>query len=451
MKRFTSACLALASVGLTVAAPLAARPQYGGTLRVETDTAIRFANPASPTADARESAARARVLPLVFETLTRVGVDNQLEPWLATSWESDSAGQKWRFRLRGGVTLHDGSPLGPASVSSSLMSVENRWRITVISDDTLSIELPQPAPDLPWLLSDAGYSVIVRRPQSVTLGTGPFRLDRTTPSTATLRAHDMYREGRPFLDAIEIQMERPLGAQLADLEAGRADLVTIQAIDARRVTQRGMGIASSRPVELAALVFEPHRSGDDLAPLRRTLAAAINRESLASVLLQRHAEPAAGLLPSWLARPAAPSVPSRPATLSRPEVLALPLSQRELIVRADAADPAAQAIAERIAVDAREAGFSIKVQAPTGLAPRPDARIARVRVPATTPDRALAEVVRRLGLRQDGDLSAAVVVPVVHLAELYGTAERVLSWTARPVTPAGVWNLADVWLAGGRP
>src|SRR5262245_17242258 len=97
----------------------AARPHYGGTLRVEMPGVIRTFDPASAPADAAESAARSRVLPLVFETLVALDPAGGLRPLLATSWEHDAPSQRWRFRLRDGVTLHDGSHMQAAQVAAA--------------------------------------------------------------------------------------------------------------------------------------------------------------------------------------------------------------------------------------------------------------------------------------------------------------------------------------------
>src|SRR5262245_58165924 len=101
MTRSICACLALASAWLVVeAVPRAARPQYGGLLRVEMAATLRSLDPATPAADADEAAARARVLPLVFETLTRIDASAGLQPGLALAWEPDDRGARWRLRLR---------------------------------------------------------------------------------------------------------------------------------------------------------------------------------------------------------------------------------------------------------------------------------------------------------------------------------------------------------------
>jgi hypothetical protein len=159
---------------------------------------------------------------------------------------------------------------------------------------------------------------------------------------------------------------------------------------------------------------------------------------------------------------------------SRTTASALSLEQRQLTLRIDAGDPLAQAVAERVAVDAREADIIIKVQAPSGLAPRPDARLVRVGFDPTTPDRALAAVMTTLGSRttalatteaapaggapietvyriERALLDRDVIVPIVHLPVLYGLGERVESWKGPAVSPAGAWNLANVWLRSDMP
>src|SRR6185436_13822343 len=123
-------------------------------------------------------------------------------------------------------------------------------------------------------------------------------------------------------------------AQLSDLEGGRADVVAANALDARRITQRGLHVAASRPLDAIAVVFEPHRSTDTALAWRRTLSAAVNRASMSTVLLQRLAEPADALVPQWLSGYA--PLFDRGTTLSKAAIAALPLDQRELTLRVDA-------------------------------------------------------------------------------------------------------------------
>src|ERR1700730_17656598 len=158
MKRFISACLALASVCLAESAVHGARPRYGGMLRVEIDSTIRSLDPAATASDAGEAAARRRALGLVFETLVAAEADG-LRPVLATAWESDPRGARWQFRLRSGVQLHDGSPLESWQVATALRASEPAWTIAT-DGDTVVINTGEPIRDLPWVLADLRHAIV---------------------------------------------------------------------------------------------------------------------------------------------------------------------------------------------------------------------------------------------------------------------------------------------------
>jgi len=469
MKRFISACLALASLCLAGSAVHGARPQYGGTLRVEIDAAMRPLDPAAADIDAAGAAARRRGLGLVFEPLVAADADG-LRPVLATSWQSDARGARWRLRLRSNVRLHDGSLLESWQVATALRVSEPAWTIAT-DGDTVVINTVDPVRDLPWVLTDLHHAIVVRTAGGALLGTGPFQIDRLEPARLSLRAHDGYWDGRPFLDVIRIEMGRSRAVQLSDLEGGRADFVSATPLDARRLTQRGLQMAVSRPVDVIGVVFEPRRSAETSLTWRRTLSAAVNRPSMCAVLLQKLAEPADALVPRWLSGYAPLFALDPKSTLPRPAVAALPLDQRELTLRIDPSDAVAQAIADRIVVDGREAGFAVKVQAPAGLAPRPDARLVRVRVLSSSPERALAAVARQFATRDVEAIVAALltagapleavyqaeqklldqslVVPIVHVPEIYGLSDRVGTWNAPAVRASGEWNFANLWLRNG--
>jgi len=466
MKRFISPCLALASVYAAAASAGAARPQYGGTLRVQIEAALKTIDPSAPSSDSVEAVDRAHVSSLAFETLTAID-DTGLRPQLATSWEAEARGTRWRFHLRNGVRLHDGSPLEVWQVAASLRASEPSWKVAA-DGDSIVIDTEPPAADLPWALADQRHAIVIHGSGSTVTGTGPFRVERIDEARVSFRAHDAYWRARPFVDAIQIDTGRPLAAQLTDVEAGRADIVSVRPTDATRLTRRGLRVEASRPLELVALVFEPHRVSEASLARRRTFATtAFSREAVCSVVLQGYAVPARSFVPPWLSGYAPLiAVPDGPV-LSRTALAALPAADRDLIVRVDAGDAVSQAIAERIAADARERGFNVRVQAPVGLAPRADVRVVRIPVTPATPDRVLAEVTARLASRgwlasppaggttleatyraEQALIDRLVVVPVAHVPELVGLGERVGFSTVGAARSIVGWNLADAWLQG---
>jgi len=403
-----------------------------------------------------------QVYPLVFETLLAVNPSGGLRPMLATSWASDAAG--WHIRLRRGVRLHDGSLLDAAAVAAALRTRFPEWRITTADDELTIADGGVPA-DVPWALAHRGSVIAVRQVSGAWVGTGPFRVDRLDPGRLTLAAHTEHWSGRPFLDAIEVDLGRSRAAQLADLELGRLDLASLQPADVRRAEQRQRRSWTSKPLDLIALVFEPHRAADGGAPLRRTVAASFDRRAIARVVAQGQAEPATAVLPAWIGGYTLPETSG--SVLTRSAVAALSADQRTVVVRVPAGDAVSRAIADRLAVDAQQAGFSIVVQVPTGgLAPRADARLVRVAVDVTTPDRALAGIIAALGPRSQmsglsprpgtaveevARIEAAlaerrVLVPIVHLPEIAASASRVEDWAGPLILPDGTWDLANVWL-----
>src|SRR6185295_1099832 len=144
MTRFKPTFLAAASALLATVVLDAARPHYGGTLRIETT----------------DAAVMRRVNALAYETLVASDTPGALRPVLALSWQRDSGARRWTFRLRRGVKLHDGSTLQPSQVAEALRTAHADWQITP-GDDTVAIDAGGDAPDLPFELAEQGNAIIV--------------------------------------------------------------------------------------------------------------------------------------------------------------------------------------------------------------------------------------------------------------------------------------------------
>src|SRR5262245_62870721 len=111
--------------------------------------------------------------------------------------------------------------------------------------------------------------------------------------------------------------------------------------------------------------------------MRRLVAGAVDRAAIGNVVLQGRAEPATELLPPWISGYAPPFAAPAIARATRATAARLPADQRTLTLRIDPADAIARPVADRIAVDIREAGGTVTVQIPAALARRPDVRLGR--------------------------------------------------------------------------
>src|SRR5580692_10900074 len=232
--------------------------------------------------------------------------------------------------------------------------------------------------------------------------------------------------GRPFVDSVEIQLARPPRDQSIDLELGKTDIVELGPNEIRR-QQPGRKTWQSQPVRVVALVFS--RRIEDVR-VREALALAVDRAAILTVLLQRQGEVSGALLPQWVSGyaflfPAAFDLPRARALAAGAHPLSLGVS-----------DPGLRTIADRIALNARDAGLTVNV-APQGAAA--DIRLVETRIAATEPSRALAGLAAAFGLAEPSRadtpdalyaaernlLDGFRVVPLFHLPDVYGAGPRV--------------------------
>ena len=193
-------------------------------------------------------------------------------------------------------------------------------------------------------------------------------------------------------------MGRAAKDRLLDLELQKTDFAEIAPQDARHAAERGVRVSLSKPDESIALVFVGGTRDKTTTPLRQAVSLSIDRAAIANFILQKTGEPASGLLPQWLSGTEflfaqQPSSTTTGAVRAK-ELLSQIAAKPKLVLGYDAADPLSQAIAERIAVNAKEAGVTITTQAlPAGAAVRAsalsqspvDAMIQRSRLASKTP------------------------------------------------------------------
>ncbi len=442
MRRFACRLLAAASILLAVAPGVegARRPRYGGTLRVE----VREAWALEPAA-----------WQMVFETLVELDESGKVRPALAVSWRHDAASRRWQFRLRSNVKFQDGSPLTAEAVAAALGG--NGWLSTAAGGEVVVLcDALTRLPDF----ADARRAVFLKGADGSLTGTGPFRVMQWEARRAMLTAHEEYWRGRPFLDGVAIEMGGTAQQRLADLELAKAELVEVGPGEVRRAEQFGAKIWTSSPVILMALKFEPGRPAGDNARLREALALSIDRAAILKVLLQKRGEAAGGLLPQWLSGYAGLFATGRDVERARGMAAGAPA----LALAYDASDGLARAVAERIAVNAREAGIRLAAPAAAGNA---DVSLIRARIAPAVAEQALEGLGAALRLPEllhpaspaledlYSDERAVVedyrVIPLFHLPEMYGASPRLHAWATPGLLKTGEWRLEDLWLDAEQP
>ena len=260
--------------------------------------------------------------------------------------------------------------------------------------------------------------------------------------------------GRPFLDSVEIRMARPVRDQSIDLGLERADIVQLGPEQVRREAP-GRRVWLSAPVRVAAIVFQP-RIED--ARLREALALAVDRAAIHTVLLQRQGEVSGALLPEWISGYAFLFPVAADLARARSLVSGIPAASRRLTLAVE--DATWQPVAERISLNARDAGLTVALAAPHAAC---DARLVEARLASLDPPRALAALAAALALpepaagaspealyaAESGLMEGFRLIPLFHLPDAYGVSRRVHGGPG--ITPLGEWRFQDLWLEGGRP
>lgn len=468
---------ALLVVGAVATAPDAAaskRPQRGGTLRVEMSERLGTPDPRGWPAVAALAQAPERVQALIYDRLIKRDERGNLQPALAVSWQHDEQSKRWQFRLRQGVKFSDGALLTPPVAAIALQQLLGSPYNVSATSDSVVIQTERSLPNLPEKLA-AGYYFIYHLAEDSSLaGTGPFRVadwpDERSSGPAVLTANESCWQGRPFVDKIELLMGADFAQQANAISFDQADVVELPASEVRRAAQRGVRTASSDPFELFSLVFDASRPAVRDIRLRQAISLAIDRPSIADVILQKQAVSAGSLLPNWISGyahlfPVAADLPRAR------DLLAASGHERSrsvpLVLLYDSGDAEAHAVADRVAVNLREVGIVVQVtgQMADGesKAQAPDIRLVRRRLAAPDAAAALSDLLNSLGepaptppletleqvyAAESASISAFRVIPLVHVSESYGLGPQVRDWLA---PRWGGWDLADVWLGPPAP
>ncbi|MGB7844879.1 MAG: ABC transporter substrate-binding protein [Candidatus Acidiferrum sp.] len=491
-KSLSLAAISAALLALLAPAHLLAtkHPRYGGTLRVEMHVTSISLDPREWKLGSVAAAENEKLAALVYDRLLTLDDYGRFQPSLATEWSHDTTLKIWQFKLRPGVKFSDGSALTPKDVAAALQPLLPTGLQITPSESGVQIHAARATPDLLEQLASGRYFIFRVQLDGTFLGTGPFVLAEDVPATPSegnpsalkpahlkFRANEDTWAGRPFVDVVEVILGEPALRQILNLQVGRADIIEIPPDLVRKARQENLRLWSSPPDTLLALRFDDAQSGANNPHLREALDFALDRETMANVLLQRQALPAATLLPQWLSGYA--FLFGTPMNLDRAKELrsTLPASlaggSDPLRLRVDAVGDLMKLLGERVAVNARQANISLQLVqhsapssgSPPAISPATGLHLFAWHYDSLSPRAELQALARQLhsepaeSAAESDDpenlyaeerrlLDERQVLPLVLLPEYVGIAPSVRNWT---VAPSGEWRLADVWLGAGPP
>lgn len=305
----------LGAVGLTAGCGSAADSEGTGALRI--------AQPSEPTGldpHLESGLDGMNVLINIFDTLTMRDTENALVPRLATHWEATDE-HHWRFRLRKGVTFHNGEPFDARSVKfsierlidpdtgSTIVELRSVDHVEIIDDHTVDIVMAEPDPVIPEKVSlfggvmlpadhfaDVGAKGFAAHP----IGTGPFRfVSWRKAQLLRLAAYADHWNGRPSFDELHFTaMPNPASA-LAGIQSDAVDLVS--ALDPEAALQlegyKDVSLTTHPGIRMYFVVLDTEHEVLKDARVRRALNHAVDVPLLISAVLNDSGREAATIVP----------------------------------------------------------------------------------------------------------------------------------------------------------
>ena len=305
----------------------AQEPKKGGRLIVAADSEPRNLNPAIVASNGVFFVASKVVEPLAEASFD--GKDG-LEPRLATSWEGSDDGLSVTFKLREGVTWHDGKPFTSADVAFSALKVwkplQNLGRVVfkdleavdTPDDHTAVFRFAKPTPfqlirnalpPLTAVLPKHVYETgdIAENPaNNAPVGTGPFKFAEHKPGEYyRLEKNTAYwGKDQPNLDEIVYRVLPDRAAAAGALEAEEIHLAAFSAVplaDLDRISKvPGIEVVSNGYEALTyQLVVEINHRRKELADLkvRQAIAHAIDKAFVVNTIFLGYATASTGPVP----------------------------------------------------------------------------------------------------------------------------------------------------------
>lgn len=280
-----------------------------------------------------------RVTHNIYETLLEYDHNLELQPKLATDYNSSEDGLTWTFQLREGVKFHDGTDFNADAVVFNFerwMDPENPYHegdfpyypflyggfkgdenhliesVTATGEHELEIVLKRKtAPFLSYLAISmfgiASPAAIEQYGAGIgenPVGTGPFKFDEwNRNNTITLSKNEEYwMDGKPYLDQVIYQVIPENSARLNALQTGEIDIVDgMNASDTTIVEDtEGIELLKRPSFNIGYMAFNMEKEPFDNPLVRQAINMAIDKEEIVEAFYNGLADPATSPLPPSL-------------------------------------------------------------------------------------------------------------------------------------------------------
>ena len=264
------------------------------------------------------------IFPFLFDTLVYRQADNTYHPYLAESWTVADDGLSVEFKLKSGITFHDGSPLNAEAVQFTFQRLIDLGAKSPLASGFASVAAVEAPDDLTVRVtftqpSSIFFSTIstpyagILSPDAVKasgenfgqnpVGSGPFKLESWLPGEAvTLVRNEDYAWGPavlenqavPYLDKVVFKIVPDAAMQATAFQSGEVDILFVNSPGQIALLKQD---PAARMIEttlnsLIYLGFNTQKPPFDNVLVRQAFAYAIDKQELVDVALAGIGAPA---------------------------------------------------------------------------------------------------------------------------------------------------------------
>ncbi|QYX55562.1 ABC transporter substrate-binding protein [Roseovarius sp. SCSIO 43702] len=242
----------------------------------------------------------------VHGRLTEVAADGSLVPEVAESWEASDDAAQWRFKLRKGVTFHDGKDVtvddvvasinhhrGEDSTSAAGPIVAPIKDISTEGDDTIIFDLDGGNADFPFILSDYHLTIHPKSDDGIDWrsgnGCGSYVLKNFEPGVSSQfeRNPNHWRDDVAWFDSVEMLAVVDQNARTTALVSGDVQAIDKVDLKAAALLGRNQNVVIESVDGTQHYTFAMSTNKDPFTDnhVRQALKYAINREELVEKIL----------------------------------------------------------------------------------------------------------------------------------------------------------------------
>lgn len=239
----------------------------------------------------------------VYETLVEPDKDMNIQPLLATEWNviDDTT---WEFKLKEGVSFHDGTPFNSEAVKATFDRLldpntgsPQREKFAMINEvkviDEYTVQLLLDYPYAPLLSILASSEGSIMSPKALAenqetlaekpVGTGPFVFENwKTGQEISLKKNENYWGKSPSIDEVVFKVVPEDATRLAMIETGEAhinDQVPVTEIE-RIEASESMGLLRAEGLAVEYIGFNTKKKPLDDVKVRKAISHAVEREAI---------------------------------------------------------------------------------------------------------------------------------------------------------------------------